>query len=526
MPKVLVSDPIAQDGIDALADHAQVEVRLGLPQEELIAAIGEYDALVVRSETKVTAAVIEAGKRLQVIGRAGVGVDNIDLQAATRCGVIVVNAPLGNTISAAEHAIGLMLALARHIPAANVSLREGRWERKRFMGVEVRGKTLGLIGLGQVGSEVARRARGLEMHVLGYDPFVSEDRAQVIGVEMVSLGDLLKRSDFISLHTTLTADTRHLIGEEQLKLVKPSVRIINTARGPLIDEEALCRAIDEERVAGAAIDVFAKEPPPPDNVLLKNDRILVTPHLGASTAEAQERVAIDVAEQIIAILEGQPARYAVNAPLIPAETMSVIAPYLDVAAKTASLATQLCEGQLGKIELEYLGEIANFDVTPLKTAIIRGLLAPISEENVTIVNANLVAEHRGLRITERKGPYEGIYANLITIRLATTAGTTTVAGTMAHDGPHVVLLNDFWVDIPPGDGYLLICENEDRPGTIGAVGSYLGQHDVNISFMRVGREKVRGRAVMVLGLDDPVTPDQLEEIQRIPHIFSARVARI
>ena len=526
MPKVLVTDPIAQDGVDALTPHAQVDVRLGLPPDELIAAIGEYDALVVRSETKVTAEVIEAGKKLQVIGRAGVGVDNIDLEAATRRGIIVVNAPLGNTISAAEHAIGLMLALARHIPSASASLREGRWERKRFLGVEVRGKSMGIIGLGQVGSEVARRARGLEMRVLGYDPFVSEERAHILGVEMVAFEDLLRRADFISLHTTLTADTRHLIGEEQLKLVKPSVRIINTARGPLIDEEALARAAEEGRVAGAAIDVFSQEPPPADNVLLKSDRILVTPHLGASTAEAQERVAVDVAEQIVSVLCGEPARYAVNAPLIPAETMSVIAPYLDVAAKTASLGTQLCEGQLEKIEIEYLGEIANFDTTPLKAAVIRGLLSPVSEENVTIVNANLVAEHRGLRITERKGPYEGIYANLINVRLTTTAGTTVVAGTMAHDGPHVVLLNDFWVDIPPGDGYLLICENEDRPGIIGAVGSYLGQHDVNISFMRVGRETVRGRAVMVLGLDDSVTDAQLDEIQHLPHILSARMARI
>jgi len=526
MPKVLVTDPIAQDGIDVLAPHAQVDVRLGLPQRELIAAIGEYDVLIVRSETQVTAEVIEAGKKLQVIGRAGVGVDNIDLQAATRRGIIVVNAPLGNTVSAAEHTIGLMLALARHIPAASASLKEGRWERKRFLGIEVRGKSMGIVGLGQVGSEVARRARGLEMHVLGYDPFVSEERAHVLGVELVSFEDLLKRADFISLHTTLTPDTRHFIGEQQLKLVKPSVRIINTARGQLIDEQALCRAIEEGRVAGAAIDVFSQEPPPTDSVLLKDDRILVTPHLGASTAEAQERVAIDVAEQVVSILKGEPALYAVNAPLIPAETMSVIAPYMEVAARTASLGAQLCAGQLKKIEIEYLGEIANFDVTPLKAAVIRGLLAPISEENVTIVNANLVAEHRGLHITERKGPYEGIYANLINVRLTTQVGMTTVGGTMAHDGPHVVLLDDFLVDIPPDDVYLLICENEDRPGTIGAIGSYLGQHDVNISFMRLGRKEVRGRALMVLGLDDVVTPAQLEEIQHLPHIFSARLARI
>jgi D-3-phosphoglycerate dehydrogenase / 2-oxoglutarate reductase len=526
MPKVLVADPIAQDGIDVLTPHAQVDVRLGLSPEELIAAIGEYDVLIVRSETQVTAEVIEAGKKLQVIGRAGVGVDNIDLQTATRRGIIVVNAPLGNTISAAEHTIGLMLALARHIPAASTSLKEGRWERKSFLGIELRGKSMGIVGLGQVGSEVARRARGLEMHVLGCDPFVSEERAHVLGVELVSFEDLLKRSDFISLHTTLTPDTRHFIGEQQLKLVKPSVRIINTARGQLVDEQALCRAIEEGRVAGAAIDVFSQEPPPSDSVLLKNDRILVTPHLGASTAEAQERVAIDVAEQVVSILKGEPALYAVNAPLIPAETMSVIAPYLEVAARTASLGAQLCVGQLKKIEIEYLGEIANFDVTPLKAAVIRGLLAPISEENVTIVNANLVAEHRGLHITERKGPYEGIYANLINVRLATQVGTTTVGGTMAHDGPHVVLLDDFWVDIPPDDVYLLICENEDRPGTIGAIGSYLGQNDVNISFMRLGRKEVRGRALMVLGLDDVVTPAQLEEIQNLPHIFSARLARM
>jgi len=323
----------------------------------------------------------------------------------------------------------------------------------------------------------------------------------------------------------LTPETRNLIGEEQLKLMKPTARIINTARGGLIDEEALYRAVEEKRLAGAAIDVFEQEPVG-DTPLLKSDRILVTPHLGASTAEAQERVALDVVEQIIGVLRGEPALYAVNAPLVPAETMAVLGPYLDVAEKTASLATQLCEGQLNSVEIEYLGEIANHDVTPLKAAVIKGLLAPVSEENVTIVNANLIAEHRGLRISERKGPYEGIYSNLITVRLTTSSGATTVSGTQAHDGPHVVLVNEFWVDIPPGDGYLLICENEDKPGTVGAVGTYLGQHDVNISFMRVGREKVRGRAVMVLGLDDAVSEEQLSEIQSLPHIFRARVARI
>jgi D-3-phosphoglycerate dehydrogenase len=302
------------------------------------------------------------------------------------------------------------------------------------------------------------------------------------------------------------------------------VRIVNTARGELIDEGALVRAIDDGRVAGAAIDVFREEPPG-ESPLLTHDRIIVTPHLGASTAEAQERVAVDVAEQVLAVLRGEPARYAVNAPLVSAETMAVLRPFLDVAERTASLATQLCEGQLRSVELEYLGDIANHDVTPLKAAAIKGLLAPVSEENVTIVNANLVAEHRGLRITERTGPSED-YPNLVSVRLTTDQGETTVAGTVFHDGAHVVRVNDFWVDIPPGDGYLLFCENLDRPGMVGVVGTFLGQHDINISFMRLGREKVRGRALMVLGLDDEISPELLRELEAVPDIYSARLAKI
>ncbi|MGD0764829.1 MAG: phosphoglycerate dehydrogenase [Dehalococcoidia bacterium] len=522
--RVLVADPIAQDGIDALAPHAQVDVKPGLPPDELVRIIGEYDALIVRSETKVTAAVIEAGKRLEVIGRAGAGVDNIDIEAATQRGIIVVNAPLGNSTSAAEHAIALMLALSRHIPQANASLKGGTWDRRRFMGVEVRGKTLGIIGLGQIGSEVARRARALEMHVIAHDPFVAEDRAQVLTVDMVSLEELLKRSDYIAVHAALTPQTKGLIGEKELRLVKPTVRIVNVARGGIVDEEALYNAVEEGRVAGAAVDVFSKEPPG-DNVLLHSDRIIVTPHLGASTAEAQERVALDVAEQIIAIFKGEPPAHAVNAPLVPAETMAIIGPYVDVAIKASSLATQLSEGQLSSVEVEYLGEIANHDVTPLKAAVIKGLLEPISEENVTIVNANLVAEHRGLRISERKGAYEGIYANLVRVRATTSGGTTTVAGTMGHDGPHIVLINEFWVDVSPGNGYLLICENVDRPGMIGTIGNILGGHDININSMRVAGDK-RGRALMVLGLDSPANDEVIRQIAAVEDIFSARQARL
>ena len=524
MPKILITDPIAQEGIDLLSREAEVAVRLRPSPNELLDLIRDCEALIVRSETKVTAQVIAAGERLQVIGRAGSGVDSIDLEAATERGVVVVNAPLGNVISAAEHTIALMLALARNLPAAQASLRAGQWERQKFVGVELRGKTLGVVGLGQVGSEVASRARGLEMRVVAQDPYVAPERAQSLGVELLSLDELLQQSDFITLHMRLTPATRDLLSDEQLRKVKPGVYLINTARGELIDEGALVRAIDDGRVAGAGIDVFREEPPG-ESPLLTHESIIVTPHLGALTAEAQERAAVDVAQEVLSVLRGEPARYAVNAPLVSAETMKVLRPFLDVAERTASLATQLCEGQLRAVELEYLGEIANHDVTPLKAAAIKGLLAPISEENVTIVNANLVAERRGLRITERTGPSED-YPNLLSVRLTTDQGTTTVAGTVFHDGTHIERVNDFWVDIPPGDGYLLFCENLDRPGMVGLVGAFLGEHDINISFMRLGREQVRGRALMVLGLDDEMSPELLRELESVPDIYSARLAKL
>jgi len=524
--RVLVVEPIAEEGVQLLRQAgARVDVRLGLSPRELAEAIRDYNALIVRSQTKVTAEVVRAGRSLQVIGRAGTGVDNIDVEAATEQGIIVVNAPTGNTISAAEHTIALMLALARNIPQADAALRQGRWERNRFLGTELRGKTLGVIGLGQVGSEVARRARGLEMRVLGYDPYVPSERARVLGVELVSLDELLSQSDFITVHTPLTEATRGLIGEEQLRRMKPTARVINTARGGIVDEEALYRALREGWIAGAALDVFQEEPVT-EHKLFALENVVVTPHLGASTAEAQERVAIDVAEEVLAVLRGQPARYAVNAPLIPPETYTFLAPFLTVAQKTASVAVQLCEGQLGQIEVEYLGEIASHDTTPLRAAVVKGLLAPISEEHVNIVNVDLVVKRRGLHLTERRGPSHELYANLITVRIRSDGAITAVSGTLAHDGPHIVSIDEFWVDVPPVDGYLLVCENQDRPGMIGAVGTLLGGFDVNISFMNVGRHQKRGRALMVLTLDEPLTPEQLRAVRQIPDIYSARLARL
>ncbi|HYM14323.1 MAG TPA: phosphoglycerate dehydrogenase [Dehalococcoidia bacterium] len=522
--KILVADPIAPDGVAILRKEAEVDVRTGMTPDELMSAIPAYHALVVRSETRVTRAVFAAAKLLQAVGRAGVGVDNIDLTAATERGVVVVNAPLGNTISAAEHAVGLMLALARHIPEANASLKGGAWTRSKFVGVELRGKTLGVIGLGQVGSEVARRGKGLDMTVVAHDPFVSPERAAILGVELAaSLDDVLARADFLSLHTVLTAQTRHLIGAPELAKMRASARLINTARGDLVDVDALVAAIGNGQIAGAALDVFPQEPPDMDSAVLHNEKIIVTPHLGASTAEAQERVAVDVAAQVLAILRGEPAQYAVNAPMIAVETMLVIAPYIAVAEKVATLATQLAAGQMGNIEIEYLGEIAQHDTTALRAAVIKGLVAPISEENVTIVNAGLIAENRGMKVSERKGPGEDVYANLVRVHIHTTAGDTDVAGTVGHDGPHIVAINGLWVDIPPGAAWLLLCENQDRPGMIGAVGTFLGEHDINISFMRVGRTAVRGRALMAVGLDDPITPEQVELLVRTPNILSAHV---
>ena len=523
--KVLITDPISDEGIDILRSHAQVDVKVGLTPEEIIPIIGDYEALVVRSQTRVTAQIIEAGKKLQVIARAGVGIDNIDVEAATQHGTIVVNAPTGNTVSAAEHTIALMLSLARHIPQANASLKGGAWRRNDFMGTEVRNKTLGIIGLGNVGSEVARRAKGLEMQLIGYDPFISADHAHNLQVELTSLEQLLKESDFITLHLPLTEITKGLIGAKELALVKPAVRILNTARGGLIDEEALAKAVKEKRVAGAAIDVFPKEPIT-KSVLFENDNIIVTPHLGASTTEAQAMAAKDVAEQVIDVLKGQPAKYAVNAPFIPAETLSVLAPFVRVAPIVGKLASQIAEGQVSVIQIKYEGEISSYDTNTLKAAILGGLLEEISEERVNLVNANLVAERRGLTVTEQKKTTCKNYTSLITVEVTTSTGATTVAGTAMHDKPHIVRVNDYWFDIEPTGGYFLFSDHQDRPGLIGAVGKITGDANINISSMHLGRLKPRGQALMILALDEPLPEETRQQILSIPDVYSAKLVKL
>ena len=523
--KVLITDAISDEGIDALRSEAEVDVKLGLKPEEIISIIGDYEALLVRSQTQVTAEIIQAGKKLQVIARAGVGIDNINVEEATRRGIVVVNAPTGNIISAAEHTIALMFSLARHIPQANAVLKSGEWRRSDFMGIEIRNKILGIIGLGNVGSEVARRARGLDMKLIAYDPFISVDHAHNLKVELVSLEHLLKESDFITLHLPMTATTKGIIGTKELATVKPTVRIINCGRGGLVDEEALAKAIKKKRVAGAAIDVFVKEPTT-KSALFDSDNVIVTPHLGASTTEAQAKVAKDAAEQIVSVFKGQPARYAVNAPLILPETLSILAPFIKVASTVGKLVSQLVEGQMNAIQIKYEGEISNYETNVLKASMLSGLLEEISEERVNIINANVVATRRGLSVVEEKKAGCENYASLINATASTSAGVITVAGTVMRGESHIVRVNNYWLDIIPTGGYFLFTGHLDRPGLISAVSKVTGDADVNISSMHVGRLKLRGQALMILALDEALSEEQLGQILSIPDVYTAKLVRL
>jgi len=523
--KVLITDPISNEGIDILRSSAQVDVRTGLKLEEIVSIVGDYEALLVRSQTQVSAEVIQAGRKLQVIARAGVGIDNVDVEEATRRGIVVVNAPTGNTISAAEHTIALMLALARHISQANVVLKSGVWRRGDFMGTEVRNKTLGIIGLGNVGSEVARRARGLEMKLIAYDPFISVDHASKLKVELVPLKQLLKESDFITLHIPRTESTKGLIGAKELASVKPTAYLINCARGGLIDEEALVKAVKENRLAGAAIDVFIKEPCT-ESILFESDKIIVTPHLAASTTEAQATAAREVAVQIIDVFKGQPARYAVNAPFIPIEVLSVLAPFMKVAATVGKLVSQLAEGQMNAIQVKYEGEISNYDTSALKAAVLGGLLEEISEERINLVNANLVATQRGLTVIEQKEVTCENYASLITVEVTTSTGVTTAAGTIIHGQSHIVRVNNYWLDIAPAEGYFLFLDHRERPGLMGAVGTITGDADINISSMTVSRLKPRGQALAVLALDEPLPEECQQQILSISNVSTVKLVKL
>jgi D-3-phosphoglycerate dehydrogenase len=527
--RVLVSDKLAEEGLAPLRQSAEVEliVKPGLKPEELKKEIGSADALLVRSATKVTAEIIEAAPKLAVIGRAGVGVDNIDVEAATRRGIVVCNSPEGNTVAAAEHTVALMLALARSVPAASASVSAGEWKRSAFLGVELLNKTLGVIGLGKIGSEVAARAAAFGMKIIGNDPFIGGEQAERLGVEVVELDELFARSDFITVHVPLNKDTRHLIGRENLSKIKPGVRIINCSRGAVVDEAALAEAIKDGRVAGAGLDVFETEPPT-ESPLLGLDGVVLTPHLGASTAEAQLKVAVDVAQQVLDVLHGNPARSAVNVMPVSPETLRTLDPYLPLAEKLGRLQGQLAERPVESVELTYAGQLGEEDSRLLTRAFLKGLLEPMLDEPVNLVNAAMIAQGRGLRVTESRSREPEDYVSLITSRVVTNGKDRTIAGALfGRREARIVRVDDYRVDFVPS-GYMLVSMHIDQPGMIGKVGSLLGEHGINIAGMHVGRRQPRpgGRSVMVLALDNPIPPDIMDQLLRIDGITSAQLVEL
>jgi D-3-phosphoglycerate dehydrogenase len=557
--KILITDRIAREGIELLRTQlpqAQIDEQPGIKQEQLKAIIGEYHALIVRSETQVTGDILTAATRLKIVGRAGVGVDNIDTETATRQGIMVVNSPTGNIIAAAEHTIGLLMAMARQIPAANSSIKTGHWEKSRFLGVEVRNKILGIIGLGKVGTEVARRAQGLEMQVIAFDPYVAPEHARKVGVTMLSMEDVLRQADFVTLHTSLTSgphSTRGLIGTHELHLLKPGARLINCARGGLIDEEALLNALNENQLAGAALDVFSQEPIGDNTVLrrlLAHERVIATPHLGASTAEAQIGVATDVAEQVVSVLRGGFPRAAVNAPLILPETLKVLQPYMRLVEQMGRLYTQLQPGPLNKIELSCSGDIANYDLRPLQAALIKGLLESVSDAHVNMINAPLLARQWGLEILEQKSTMPTEFANLVTLRMLSINGYASsfagkpgsgdeyvelLSGTVMQGEPRIVCVGRYWTEFVP-EGYILFCRNPDQPGMIGRVGTVLGKANVNIRHMDVGpivrtprprdAQHPPDTALMIVSVDDPIPDWALQEIGAAGDIFGLTLVKL
>jgi len=523
--KILVSDQIAEEGINILRQYADVDIQLGVSLEELQSIVGGYDALIVRSQTKVTASVINATDKLQVIGRAGVGVDNIDVDAATRRGIIVVNSPEGNIVSTAEHTIAMLLSLVRNIPLAHTQLHSGVWNRS-MKGVQIRNKILGIIGLGRVGTEVAEMAKGLHMNVIAYDPMISESRAEKLGIQTVELEDLLLRTDFITIHVPLNPTTQGLIGSEQFKLMKPTAVIINCARGGIVDEVALNDALRQGLIAGAAIDVFSKEPAE-NNILLNNERVITTPHIAASTTEAETSAGINIAEQVVAVLRGYPAKSPVNVPTISTEALSVIEPYVQVGTTIGRIAAQLMDGQLKSLSILYQGDIAKENTNHIKIAVLAGLLETITEERVNMVNADIIASSRGLVVAEQKDSTCENYANMVTVELKTKFGSTLVAGSLLRDKAHLIRVSDFWLEIEPTGGYMVFTEHKDRPGMIGRIGTIIGNADINISQMQVSRGVQRGGgAMMVLCLDDTLTEECYQQIMAIPDMNKIRVVKL
>ncbi|KAJ4838792.1 D-3-phosphoglycerate dehydrogenase 2, chloroplastic [Turnera subulata] len=534
-PTILVSEKLGEAGLSLLRDSANVDCSYDLSPEDLCKKISSCDALIVRSGTKVTRQVFEAANgRLKVVGRAGVGIDNVDLQAATEFGCLVVNAPTANTVAAAEHGIALLAAMARNVAQADASMKAGQWQRNRYVGVSLVGKTLAVMGFGKVGSEVARRAKGLGMHVIAHDPYAPADRARAVGVELVSFDQAISTADFISLHMPLTPTTKKVFNDDTFAKAKNGVRIINVARGGVIDEDALVRALDSGKVAQAALDVFTEEPPSKDSKLVQHEKVTVTPHLGASTKEAQEGVAIEIAEAVVGALNGELSATAVNAPMVPAEVISELAPYVLLTEKLGRLAVQLVAGGRGVKSVKVVYESArgpdDLDTRLLRAMITKGIIEPISDSFVNLVNADFIAKQKGLRISEErvaveKTPEYPIHSIRVQISEVDSkfgsaileGGDISIEGRVKYGVPHLTKVGSFSVDASL-EGNLILCRQVDQPGMIGQVGNILGERNVNVNFMSVGRTVRRKQAIMAIGVDEEPCQETLKKIGEVPAV--------
>ena len=533
MARILVAEPVAHAGVEILSAAHETVVRSGEPREELLTLLSEeggWDALVVRSQTRVDAELLAAAApRLSVVGVASVGTDRIDLAAATRAGVMVVNAPTGNTIAAAEHTMAMMLALMRHLPAADASLRAGEWERGRFTGAELRHKTLGIIGLGKIGKAVARRAAGFEMRVVASDPYLTEEQAAEHGARLVGLSELLLRADVITVHTPLTAQTRGLIGSAQIEAMKPGAILLNVARGGIVDESALASALTDGRLAGAAVDVYSSEPMAPDNPLRSAPNTVLAPHLGASTAEAQDRVAVEMAEQLLEALAGVTPTYAVNAPSVAPDVVPRLRPYVELGRRLAVLARQLSPAAFDCLSLTYAGEIAAWECSPIRTAALAGILEAVTDQRVNAVNADLVARERGLTVRETRTDASEPWASLVTLEAGEGTdpgpGWLRLAGSTAHGRPHLASLDGFELDAELA-GHMLITRHQDQLGVVGAVGTSLANAGINISSLELSRLSAAGEAMMVVSVDSPLPDAVLAALSAVPGMREARVVEL
>ncbi|QDP42010.1 phosphoglycerate dehydrogenase [Radiobacillus deserti] len=518
--KVLISDPLSEDGIYPLrqAEHIEVTVDTGLTPEELAEKIEAFDALLVRSQTQVTREIIEKAKNLKIVGRAGVGVDNIDLDAATEHGIIVVNAPDGNTNSAAEHTMAMIMSLARNIPQAYHALKNKKWDRKKYVGVELKNKTLGVVGLGRIGAEVAARAKGQRMNVVAYDPFLTEEKAEKMGIGYGTLEEVLAQADFITIHTPLLKETKHLINKEAFEKMKDGVQIVNCARGGIIDEDALYDAIVNKKVAGAGLDVFEQEPVT-DHKLLELPEVIATPHLGASTVEAQESVAIDVSHDVVNFLSGGLAKNPVNLPSVAKEVMNKIEPYFYLAEKLGVFVSNLTQGVMEEVNIYYSGELTDFEVGPLTRNALKGLLKRHLGDHVNDVNAAFLADRKGIEVHEHKSSSAKGFTNLLTVEVKTNVGTRKVAGTLLNGlGARIVLVDTYSVDVLP-EGHMVFIRHKDQPGAIGRVGTLLAREEINIATMQVGRSNAGGDAIMMLTIDKHLERRALDQLSQLSDIY-------